>query len=295
MSTWCAVTVTSPIFAHHTVITADGAQLAAYVREPPGASPSSTVVLSHGWTLAHQSWDLVADLLPNDLRVVTYDQRGHGRSTFGGGSKKPQQESVHRLGIDLATVIAECAPDESSLVLGGHSMGGMSVLAYAGLHPEVFDDRVQRVLLTSTAMSGLTGTKIRGAAAAMRLFSHTPGRLGRLITEKNQLPLFGDNPDPVVLASSRTVAAGTSLRAFGSFYGALMEHDESAAAATLAKVPTTVVVGTRDRLTSKRLGAELAAAIPGAELRVLEGVGHMTPYERPELLAAILIGEPDAA
>ncbi len=295
MPSWSAVTVTSPIFAHHTVITADGARLAAYVREPRGSGPSSTVVLSHGWTLTHQSWDLVTDLLPSQLRVVTYDQRGHGRSTFGGGGRKPQQESVRRLGADLATVIAECAPDESSLVLGGHSMGGMSVLAYAGLHPEAFDDRVQLVLLTSTAMSGLSGTKVRGAAGAMRLLSHTPGRLGPLITGKNQLTLFGDNPDPSLLKSSRTVAAGTPLRAFGSFYGALMQYDESAAAATLAKVTTTVVVGTRDRLTSKRLGTELASAIPGAELRVLDGVGHMTPYERPELLASILVGDREAA
>lgn len=286
--------MTSPIFAPRTVITADGARLAAYVREPSGTPPCTTVVLSHGWTLAHQSWDLVTDLLPSGLRVVTYDQRGHGRSTFAGGSRKPRQESVRRLGADLATVIAECVPEESPLVLGGHSMGGMSTLAYAGLHPESFEDRVQRVLLTSTAMCGLSGAKVPGAAGAMRLFSHIPGRLGSLITEKNQLTLFGDDPEPTALKSSRAVAAGTSLRTFGSFYGALMKYDESASASTLAAVPTTVVVGTRDRLTSKRLGTELASAIPGSELRVLDGVGHMTPYERPAVLAAILLGEPVA-
>lgn len=286
--------MTTPNFALRTVITADGARLATYVREPLGREPASTVVLSHGWTLAHECWDLVAELLPDTVRVVTYDQRGHGRSTFGGGGRRPQQESVRRLGSDLGTVIAECVPPDSSLMLGGHSMGGMTVLAYAGLHPDEFDGRVARVLLTSTAMGGLSGAKVRGAGVAMGALTHIPGRLGRAVTTKNQATLYGNDPDPALLEQSRRTTAGTSWRTFGAFYGALMEHDESAAAANLANVPTTVVVGTRDRLTSKRLGTALAAAIPGANLRVLEGVGHMTPYEVPEQLASILVGKADA-
>lgn len=285
----------TPIFAHRTVITKDGTRLATYVREPLGSAPAATVVLAHGWTLSHQSWDQVATLLPNHLRIVTYDQRGHGHSTFEAGGKRPRNESVHRLGSDMAAVIAECAPDDSSLVLGGHSMGGMSLMAYAGAHPESFDGRVLRVLLTSTAISELNGVKVRGAKTAMKALAHTPGRLGRLITVKNQATLYGESPDPRLLEVSRGHTSQTSLRAFGAFYGALMEHDETAAAATLAKVPVTVVVGTRDRLTSKRLGTALAQAIPGADLRVVDGVGHMTPYEAPELLASILLGEPVAA
>ncbi|MDQ2849562.1 MAG: alpha/beta hydrolase [Allobranchiibius sp.] len=281
-------------FALRTVTTTDGARLAAYIREPAGASSATTVVLSHGWTLAHQSWDQVARLLPDEIRVVTYDQRGHGTSTFSGGADRPQRESVRRLGSDLAEVISSCVPDDSPLVLGGHSMGGMSVMAFAGAHPYYFADRVQRVLLASTAISNLNGVKVRGAKTAMRILAHTPGRLGRAVTPKNQATLYGEHPDPALLEASRAVTSRTSLRAFGSFYGALMMHDETAAAATLAKVPVVVVVGTRDRLTSTRLGTVLAEAIPGAELRVVEGVGHMTPYEVPQLLATILRGGPES-
>lgn len=277
-------------FTHHTVITQDGARIAAYVRDPEDPATATTVVLSHGWTLAHQSWDLVAALLPDTVRVVTYDQRGHGRSTFEAGGKRPRNESVRRLGSDLARVIDECVPYESPLVLGGHSMGGMSVMAFAGAYPEVFGKRLQRVLLASTAISGLTGAKVRGVDVAMRALGHMPGRLGRLVTTRNQSTLYGDQPDPTRLEASRALTAQTSLRAFGAFYGALMQHDEAASAATLAKMPVTVVVGTRDRLTSQRLGTALAEAIPGADLRVLDGIGHMTPYEVPDLLATILLG-----
>nr|WP_279538917.1 alpha/beta hydrolase [Allobranchiibius sp. GilTou38] len=281
--------VPTTTFAHRTVTTADGARLAAYVREPVDPE-ATTVVLSHGWTLAHQSWDLVAERLPGDLRVVTYDQRGHGHSTFGRGSKRPKDESVRRLGSDLDAVIDQCVPAGSPLILGGHSMGGMSVMAYAGAHPGAFDGRVQRVLLTSTALSGLTGAGVRGEAVAMQLLACTPGRMGRLVTLKGQRTLYGKDPDPALLESSRALTARTSMRAFGAFHGALMQHDETAAAATLAKVPVTVVVGTRDRLTSKRLGTALASEIPGARLEVLDGIGHMTPYEVPDLLAGLLVG-----
>ncbi len=285
----------TPIFAHRTVITKDGTRLAAYVREPSGSAPAATVVLAHGWTLSHQSWDQVATLLPDSLRIVTYDQRGHGSSTFEAGGKRPKGETVRRLGSDMASIIAECAPDDSPLVLGGHSMGGMSLMAYADAYAESFERRVQRVLLTSTAISELSGVKVRGAHTAMKALAHTPGRLGKLVTVKSQRTLYGESPDPQLLEISRGHTSQTSLRAFGAFYGALMEHDETAAAATLAKVPVTVVVGTRDRLTSKRLGTALARAIPGADLRVVDGVGHMTPYEVPGLLASILLGEPIAA
>ena len=65
--------------------TDDGALLHAVVDGPEDAPV--TLVLAHGWTLAQASWDDVAALLDaargaGELRVVRYDQRGHGRSTW---------------------------------------------------------------------------------------------------------------------------------------------------------------------------------------------------------------------
>ena len=283
-----------PDTSRHTVTTTDGARLAAYVREPvdpsSAGSDEPTVVLAHGWALSHASWDKVMALLPGSLRVVAYDQRGHGDSTFSKGRRRPQGESVRRLGSDLAAVIEQMVPAEAPLVLGGHSMGGMTVMAFAGSHPAYFEHRVRRVLLASTAISGLGGSKVPGAAVAMGLLAHLPGRLGRAATESGQRTLYGENPSPADLAASRRLVAATPLRTLGSFYGALMSHDETAAAPTLAHVPVTVVSGDRDRLTSKRLGRAIAEAIGGARFELVEGAGHMTPYEVPELLADVLRG-----
>src|SRR6478609_1716133 len=103
--------------SRHTVRADDGTPLAAWV-DGPDDGPSATVVLAHGWTLDHTSWDRVAAALgaaDPALRVVRYDQRGHGAS--GRGTRRP---TIRRLGDDLACVIGELAPS-GPLVLAGHS------------------------------------------------------------------------------------------------------------------------------------------------------------------------------
>ncbi len=76
----------------HAVATPDGAQLHAIVDGSPDAPVA--VVLAHGWTLAQAAWDDVAALLAPDVaagevRLVRYDQRGHGRSTWGSVDATP--------------------------------------------------------------------------------------------------------------------------------------------------------------------------------------------------------------
>ena len=55
-------------------------------------------------------------------------------------------------------------------------------------------------------------------------------------------------------------------------------------------VPTVVVVGSKDRLTVPARGRALVAAIPGARLEVLDGIGHMLPLEAPDVLAREIAG-----
>jgi len=83
-------------------------------------------------------------------RVVTWDQRGHGRS----GTGPPASATIDQLGSDLSAVIDTVAPD-GPLVLIGHSMGGMTVMALADRRPELFRERVLGVGLVSTSAGGL--------------------------------------------------------------------------------------------------------------------------------------------
>src|SRR5436190_10683850 len=107
------------------VRTPDGALLHATIDGPEDAPV--TLVLAHGWTLAHAAWDDVAELVSprvaaGELRLIRYDQRGHGRSSWG-SAPDVAPISIDLLGSDLGEVLDQLTP-AGPVVLGGHSMGG---------------------------------------------------------------------------------------------------------------------------------------------------------------------------
>lgn len=269
----------------HRVTTDDGARLAAYVREPKGAA-SRTVVLGHGWILDHRSWLPVLRTLDPSLRVVLWDQRGHGASTLAGGSRKVGQESIRRLGADLQDVVKQLAPPDEQVVLGGHSMGGMTILAYAGLAPTEFAERVRGIALVSTAAGGLRGTGRPGEHQLIAAMRHLPVRIGRGMTEKgHRAAAFGRSADPAAVHEATVIARGTRVNVFAGFYDALMQHDEVAALAGIQNVPAQVLVGGRDRLTPPKLAQRIAAGLPQAELQTFPDLGHMLQWEAPDRVA----------
>src|SRR5437763_9320130 len=99
----------------HTVIAFDGAEL--HVEEDGAPDAPVTLVLAHGWTLSTRSWRAQAETLAvaGDVRILRYDQRGHGSSTQGGawltGVSSTDAAvfgpgpSVDQLGRDLAAIL----------------------------------------------------------------------------------------------------------------------------------------------------------------------------------------------
>lgn len=268
-----------------TVAAHDGALLRVEEHLPasPADGPAPTVVLAHGWTLTRRSWHPVVEaLLDRGLRVVAYDQRGHG-----GSSPLRGDASVRALGDDLAAVLDVVAPRDE-VVLGGHSMGGMTVMAYAGLHPEAFEERVVGVVLVSTSAGDLRTALPWVQGAAMRLAARMPAvPTGRLVTHKGQRRLlFGDEADPELVRLTREQVAATTLPTLGRFHAALGLHDESEAVDRLAAVPSVVLVGSRDRLTPPRHARRLGELIPSARVVELDGRGHMLMYEATDEVVA---------
>ena len=141
------------------------------------AGRTPTVVLVHGFALTMQCWVLQRRaLIHSGFRVVTYDQRGHGRS----GQPSLESCTVAQLGRDLAAVMdATCT--SGPVVLVGHSMGGMTVMSYAGQHPDVVRERVLAVALVSTSPGGAEMTEFGlGTTVGRVVGSFGPGVLTRL-------------------------------------------------------------------------------------------------------------------
>ena len=97
------------------------------------------MVFVHGFCLNLDCWHFQRAAYRGLVRTVYYDQRSHGRS----GRSDREHADIDQLGRDLKQVIDQVAPD-GPVVLVGHSMGGMSIVALAEQFPELIGDRVDR-------------------------------------------------------------------------------------------------------------------------------------------------------
>ena len=138
-----------------TVRTDDGVDL--HVELDGDAHARLTVVLSHGFTARLREFDLQRETLRPRARLVLWDQRGHGRS----GWTPLRKATIDRTGRDLGQVLDAVVPD-GPVVLAGHSMGGMSVMALARQRPELFGSRVVGAFLLATSAGGLVSTGLVG-------------------------------------------------------------------------------------------------------------------------------------
>lgn len=279
-----------------TVPAADGSRLHV---EVSGAEVGAvTVVLVHGWTADLRVWGPVADRLPRQARVVRYDHRGHGRSA----AVPPETMTLDQLADDLAEVIAAVAPD-GPLVLAGHSMGGMTIMALAERYPQLVQ-RIAGLALVSTASGGLAGHSMglspRAAAAVRaverRLYSsrHWARRssLGspRLLGPGLRWLLLGPQADREARRITFESIASCRPVTMSGFRPTLESHERDAALAAFADVPTVVLVGSRDKLTPLGSARRIAAALPSAALTVYPEAGHMLLVERVAAVAEHLSG-----
>ena len=115
------------------VTTDDGVPLA--VREVGPVDAPLTVVFVHGFCMCMGAYHFQRARLEEEwgqqVRMVFYDQRGHGQS----GRAAIETYTVEQLGRDLETVLAVTVP-RGPVVLVGHSMGGMTVLSHARQFPQ---------------------------------------------------------------------------------------------------------------------------------------------------------------
>ncbi|HYK27097.1 MAG TPA: alpha/beta hydrolase [Streptosporangiaceae bacterium] len=279
-----------------TVLADDGVPLHAEVSGPDDAPV--TVVFCHGYSLSQEVWHYQRLDLEQDMRLVLWDQRSHGRS----GHSHPSHISIDQLGRDLAAVLAATVPGGGSVVLVGHSMGGMTIMALADQQPELFGTKIIGVVLICTTshmvdatswlpaplrpLARLTGPALlrsssRGRRAALiERLRQTSGDLAFLST---RFIAFGDQAvSPAVVEFLERVIRATPIDVVADFYLALVDHDKRRALAVLGKVPTVVIAAEEDRLIPARQVAEMAATIPGATLVRVRRAGHSVILERPE-------------
>lgn len=278
-------------------VTSDGTRLRVVEDGDPNAPV--TVVLVHGWTLTRHTWDRVVAQLPDAtgdrVRIVRFDLRGHGDSD----PAPTGSATIARCADDLAELIASRVP-EGPLVLAGHSMGGMTLMALAERHPRLVADRVVGVGLVATSSGDLVAPDLGLHPAVASAFHAGERRLrpvlarsrGRRVSRNSawlrpglRWLLFGNRPTRSDVATSADWVADCHPPSMAGFRESLAEHERTEALAAFRTVPVVVLAGLADRLCALPHSRRIAAALPEAEFLVYAGAGHMLPMERPEEVA----------
>jgi pimeloyl-ACP methyl ester carboxylesterase len=293
------------------VVTAsDGIALYTEVDEPRGADGRAvrddeirpTLLFTHGFCLPQDCWHYQRAEFSGSHRMVFWDQRGHGRSDRSprdrSGRGKPV--TVEQLGEDLYAVLEATCP-QGPVVLIGHSMGGMTMMALADRHPELFGERIVGAALMSTSggrfedvVFGLPrpGAKLlhRTTPTLLDLLARQAGLvergralggdLGLVLTRRYA---FGSEVPESVVRFTQDLIQSVPIDVIADFYPLFGKVDFSDhAVPVFDRVPCLVLAGANDLMLPVAHSEALADAIPSAHYVVLPDAGHAVILEHPD-------------
>lgn len=282
------------------VLAADGTTLHVEVDDPENSA--LTIIFCHGYALSSSSFYFQRLALQGRARLVFYDQRSHGRS----GRGEFDTHHVDQLGQDLACVIEAIAPT-GPLMLIGHSMGGMTIMAYAQQHPADFAERVHGVALISTTAGSLTDVSMGLPPGARQVFHRFAPTVASALARRKELVERGRrSSSDLALVLTRLLSFGsvasdqagqfvasmidaTPIDVLAEFLPALQEHDKFDALPILQQAEVLVIVGDSDRLTPKEHSEAIVREIPGAEFVLIRNGGHMANIEFHEQVDQALL------
>lgn len=222
-------------------------------------------MLIHGSGMTARSWVNQLQSRPDALRLIALDLPGHGESDPAPGASV--EEYAAAVGDFL--IALDCRP----VIVIGHSLGGSVAIALAARRPAL----VRGLVLIASCVKLPLVDRV-----GERLVACLPGPLRRLLffsMAKKVLFAPGAPADAIAIAMRELRACRPETIA--SDVGAARSMDLTTQAAAL-DVPTLVLAGSRDRLTTPALAERLSALIRGSRLTIVDGVGHMIPLEAPE-------------
>jgi pimeloyl-ACP methyl ester carboxylesterase len=278
----------------HTVTSPDGAEIHV---EEFGVSDGPALVLVHAWMCSHELWHRQITALAGEARVITFDLRGHGRSGFA----PTLDYSIEAFADDLGAVLADRLGDGEKAVLAGHSMGAMTIAAWAHAHHASVPARCAGVAMIGTGLGDLITENLVIRAPGRFTGARERIEVALLSTE---IP-FDGAPEPALRAAVRWVAMGPGARdedvaLVARMVRACPRRVRGLSGGTLSRmnvydglahldVPATVIAGASDRMTPPVHSHKLAAKLPRSpEVIEVPGSGHMVPLEADGVVSAEL-------
>ena len=238
------------------------------------------LLLIQGMSGTHISWGRAFRApLEREFEVVAFDNRGIGYSAPVEGPF-----TIAEMAADTAALLDELGWESAHVV--GISMGGMIAQELALAHPA----RLRSLTLGCTYCGG-PGSKLMPAENAQKLFAgFTSGDREKAIRaawEVNLSPAFRAEESRYAAFHEMATTVPAAKQTIELQARAVLDHDTSARLGEIA-APTLIVHGSVDGVLPIANGELIASLMPQARLEVLDQVGHMFWWERPERSAELI-------
>ncbi len=243
----------------------------AYVEQGP--REGMPVLLLHGLSDSHRSFDLVRPLLPGRWRVLAVTMRGHGLS-----DKPERGYAMADFAADIVAFMDTVGIERAVLV--GHSMSTAIALKTAADYPE----RVAGVTLIGAFAHFRDTPAMTELHEAVFGFGDTCGGEFALAFQESTLANMIPQRFLDTVVNETLCMPGYAWR--GAVQG-LIEFEPCGAAQRI-HAPTMIVWGDKDAYCPRSDQHELRATLCSSRLFTLPGVGHAVHWERPADIAALL-------
>lgn len=256
---------------HPIRVSADGVDLAVEVR-----GEGDPILFVHGFPLDHTLWRHQMATLSGWRRIAP-DLRG-----CGGSGVPDRGYSMARYAQDLLELLDHLRVKRT--VVCGLSMGGYVTFELLRRAPE----RVRGLILSDTRAEADSAEGRRGRDEMIELAR----RQGAAAVAERMIPKLLSpttlQAQPEVADHVRRMILGTPLPGLVGALEAMRERPDSTATLRAVNAPTLVLVGAEDALTPPAAARTLAAAVPGAQLTLIPGAGHLPPLEQALVTSRVI-------
>jgi 3-oxoadipate enol-lactonase len=242
------------------------------------AGKGSPLLFVHGFPLDHTQWSGQLPVFAQTHRVLAPDLRG-----FGGSEASSDTMTMEQFADDLAAML-DVLQIAEPVTLCGLSMGGYIAFQFARKHAA----KLKALVLCDTKAVADTpeGAETRRKMAEQVVISGTGGVADAMLP-KLVAPSTKDRHPEVIEAVRGMIAAASPAGVAAAQRGMAARPDSSEMLSQIA-VPTLVIVGEDDAIASVEEMRKIAAAIPGAQFRVIPEAGHLSPLENSAAFNAAL-------
>ena len=257
-----------------------GSRTIAYLDSAPKSSMRALVLL-HAFPIGANLWEPQMRSIPAGWRLITPDLRGFGGST--------ELESASSLSIadyadDVVALLQELGVKRA--VIGGCSMGGYATLALYQSTPHIFDG-----MILANTRADADSPESRANRRNMLALVDREGPSG--VAREMMSKLLGKTTHETNTTAEATVRRLIKQQSQTAIKGGIhrmMHRPDSTALLARVSVPTLVITGAEDEMIPVEESRRIASAIPGAQLVIVPGAGHLANLEQPEAFNDALKG-----